>query len=809
MKIQKAVLKAFGKFDDAEFDFADGLNVVYGGNEAGKSTLHKFLGGTFFGFFKPYSKNKLYTSDYEKYYPWNSSTYAGSLQYEADGKTYILERGFDKNNEYVKLYDAVTGEDLTSILDYDSVTKLPCANRHLGVNGIMFDNTVSIAQMGNATDDALATEIGELLVNTTQTLSSDVSYMGAVEALKEKKNKIGTPRQSKSPYGLSVAKLEALNTEYAQARAVYDRSKRKYLELKRTEESLEGAKKDKKKLMRLQYLEQLKGYLDKYEKYLPLKQRLSELKKELEHQISVSEEDYEKYTRLAAASEETQTSLKQLNIKIDDKQKELSIMQEQVKKAREALGETKTGDMTKDKILLENTLEKLVSLKKQRESEKINEFADEYDSVKKKTKLFSMIMIVSAILTLISGVAGYLVNDIFYYIGGGLLAIAIAFGIMWFTSSKKQKQLEPTYDKFDTMMSRTVSMELMCRTEIAHLKDKYGCDTVAELREILDSAEGYTAHLKQFTDAEGKLKVICDELTEEREKQTKRLDAMNAEMKRMLTNANVLSAEQLRDEININRDKNVAFAKLEATQNAIKELLGDMSEEQLKQKASEAENTDLTALNEITDIDERLEETNDQITDMSAQIANIRGSVAQSESEVRALSDIEEDIQRTEHDVTEYEKYSKAYELAIATVQSVSKDIHSNFATQFNEHISEIVSNVTGGKYDDVKTDDKMLIRASDKQSGRIVGVDKLSSGTIDQVYFAVRIAVADMIIQNKSLPVILDDCFVQYDNERLENMLVLLNRLSAQRQIILFTCRTNEKESLDKLNIPYNFIEI
>ena len=70
--------------------------------------------------------------------------------------------------------------------------------------------------------------------------------------MKEKKNKIGTPRQSKSPYGLSVAKLEALNTEYAQARAVYDRSKRKYLELKRTEESLEGAKKDKKKLMRLQ-----------------------------------------------------------------------------------------------------------------------------------------------------------------------------------------------------------------------------------------------------------------------------------------------------------------------------------------------------------------------------------------------------------------------------------------------------------------------------------------------------------------------------------------------------------------------------
>ena len=61
MKIRKIMINGFGKLTDRSYSLSDGLNVVYGNNEAGKSTLHRFIGAVFFGFFKPYSKNRQYT----------------------------------------------------------------------------------------------------------------------------------------------------------------------------------------------------------------------------------------------------------------------------------------------------------------------------------------------------------------------------------------------------------------------------------------------------------------------------------------------------------------------------------------------------------------------------------------------------------------------------------------------------------------------------------------------------------------------------------------------------------------------------
>ena len=68
MKIRKLGIKSFGKFKDKEIKFEDGLNVIYGNNEAGKSTAHKFIQGVFFGFFKPYSKNKIYSYERARTY---------------------------------------------------------------------------------------------------------------------------------------------------------------------------------------------------------------------------------------------------------------------------------------------------------------------------------------------------------------------------------------------------------------------------------------------------------------------------------------------------------------------------------------------------------------------------------------------------------------------------------------------------------------------------------------------------------------------------------------------------------------------
>ena len=58
-------------------------------------------------------------------------------------------------------------------------------------------------------------------------------------------------------------------------------------------------------------------------------------------------------------------------------------------------------------------------------------------------------------------------------------------------------------------------------------------------------------------------------------------------------------------------------------------------------------------------------------------------------------------------------------------------------------------------------------------------------------------------------MPIILDEAFAYYDEERLENILKYLNEECKDNQIIIFTCTNREKEILAKENIKYNIINL
>ena len=49
MKLLELHINGFGKIHDRTISFSDGINVIYGRNEAGKSTLHTFIRGMLFG----------------------------------------------------------------------------------------------------------------------------------------------------------------------------------------------------------------------------------------------------------------------------------------------------------------------------------------------------------------------------------------------------------------------------------------------------------------------------------------------------------------------------------------------------------------------------------------------------------------------------------------------------------------------------------------------------------------------------------------------------------------------------------------
>ena len=97
MKINNVKINNYGKIKNKEINFEKNINIIYGKNESGKSTLLNFILNSFYGISK--NKNSKEISDYDKYLPWNGEEFSGKLEYELDNKEkYEIYRDFNKKN---------------------------------------------------------------------------------------------------------------------------------------------------------------------------------------------------------------------------------------------------------------------------------------------------------------------------------------------------------------------------------------------------------------------------------------------------------------------------------------------------------------------------------------------------------------------------------------------------------------------------------------------------------------------------------------------------------------------------------------
>ena len=100
MKIENLKVNGFGKLENKEINFSNGINVIQGNNEAGKSTLLKFITSMFYGTAR--TKNGKNISDFEKYKPWGKEEYSGKITYTLDNnEEYEVYREFKKKSPII------------------------------------------------------------------------------------------------------------------------------------------------------------------------------------------------------------------------------------------------------------------------------------------------------------------------------------------------------------------------------------------------------------------------------------------------------------------------------------------------------------------------------------------------------------------------------------------------------------------------------------------------------------------------------------------------------------------------------------
>lgn len=147
----------------------------------------------------------------------------------------------------------------------------------------------------------------------------------------------------------------------------------------------------------------------------------------------------------------------------------------------------------------------------------------------------------------------------------------------------------------------------------------------------------------------------------------------------------------------------------------------------------------------------------------------------------------------------------QALELAEQTILDLSGQMQKKVSRKLQERVSQIFYEMTEGKYRQIELDEQMCLGVHTEE--RYIPAERLSRGTLEQIYFAFRMAVSEILCQEESLPVILDEAFVLYDNRRLEQTLRWLAQWG--HQVILCTCHMREIEILRKMGIPFQEISL
>ena len=146
-----------------------------------------------------------------------------------------------------------------------------------------------------------------------------------------------------------------------------------------------------------------------------------------------------------------------------------------------------------------------------------------------------------------------------------------------------------------------------------------------------------------------------------------------------------------------------------------------------------------------------------------------------------------------------------AIDLALETMTELSATIRDSFGLYLNKTASDLISGITGGIYDSMSVDENLNVFMNTRT--RLVPVEQVSSGTMDQIYLALRLAAAKLIQPDGDyMPLIFDDSFVLYDEDRLHTALKWLKK-AYPGQIIIFTCHQREAQMMTADQIAYHLV--
>lgn len=270
----------------------------------------------------------------------------------------------------------------------------------------------------------------------------------------------------------------------------------------------------------------------------------------------------------------------------------------------------------------------------------------------------------------------------------------------------------------------------------------------------------------------------------------------------------IINMKHSKNENNTSELKN-KLEFLKNTTNSIENEIKTMQDELYKKDEAEknriitkCNNEDISSLFS-SKIDEVISENTRSVEQNEIKKHKLEIDKQEIEKKFEKLAEYEENLEIEKRRLEELEHKQKIIKETMEILNKSYEDMKENVAPKFNKNLSKNIEVFSNEKYKEITITDKIFVKLD---NGENVPIEKLSTGTIEQIYLAFRLSVIEEISKEK-MPIVLDEAFAYYDDERLLQTLKFLDIIS--NQIIILTCTKREKSLLDKAQIRYNLIEL
>ena len=843
MKIEELYLAGFGRFSNKRIVLQDGLNLIFGENEAGKTTLQHFIVGMLYGFFVPTARRKTYTEDYARYEPWNSdATYGGTLICSKDERRYRIQRVFQKERESVVIFDADTGEDISEQFPYDPVTRLRDPGPTLcGVSRTVFCNTANVAQLEITPQGDFSTAWEDQILSLTETADSSLSLQAVCSALDQKAEAIGSPKRRKSPYGQAAERLEQLEQERSEAEAAAQsrvQLQRRVAELQETKNELE---------QQMEQAQQQK-LSEQFAKAAAIRERIIEVERllkgaepyedpdQLQQKIGALQQAKQTLDREERGFLKWEGRLKEINQRYlaqPIRMQDIDVLDHCLNMARNSAFSAETEQLREQLQAKQQEFISIPHIGTSDAWEALVEYESWNDEIEQGGLSAKWLVLLGGLLlVIISVVLGFRL-DPFFYAGAAIGAVLMLCSIFLRSRSKERREAEDeqqrileqyqmgSYEELkahcETLQKREDQrIELMNEIQLLALRLQKVSEENPQRKEALDHYAArftrdpsavWSVELEQQVKKARELCVEFAEMSEQRSEEYEKLElhrrevsAMEQELQEQLELLGVSGVEE--DDMQRLRERRKAIeqasTELELQQQLLKECLGNLTYEELQQKVQLAGRVSAQQV-QSGEFDYR---------SVLEELAQLQGKLSTMEQLQRPIGEIMEEQQALQESCRQYQKTLDAIALAKERLQKVSGEIRKDLTPQLGERLSRITARLTDGKYTKVLLSRDLHIRLEEPKNHQLVPLSALSRGTMDLIYLAMRMELLQVLSTDTILPLLLDDSFVQLDDSRTSNLLNYLVR-NRQGQVLLLTCHSREESILKAQAVPYHRITL